>query len=412
VLPGVIMPIVVQKFGGSSVADLSKIRACAERTLEERARGNSVIVVVSAMGKTTDGLLAMAREVMEAPPKRELDMLLSTGEQISIALFAMTLEAIGQPAISFTGGQIGMTTDDVYTKAAIVEVGADRLKRALAEGRVAVVAGFQGVTAGGDITTLGRGGSDTTAVAVAAAVRANVCDIFTDVDGVYTADPRIVPTARKLRTISYEAMLEMASLGAKVMHDRSIKFGALYKVPIHVRHSHKTDAGTLICPEEQQVEKMELTGAALKQNLGRVTLTALPDSPGVAARVFACLAEASITVDDIIQTVTGSGTATMSFTVEHNDLADIRPVLDGLLREIGGGQATIDVGFSKVSAVGVGIRSHAATAALMFRALADAGINIANITTSEIKISAIINKADGERALRVVHDAFALGEGG
>lgn len=408
------MPLIVQKFGGSSVADTAKIRLCAEKSLAEVRRGNRVVVVVSAMGKTTDGLIALAREITESPSRREMDMLLATGEQVSIALMAITLETLGQRAVSFTGGQIGMTTDDVFSKAAILEVGAGRIREALNQNKVAVVAGFQGVTPDGDITTLGRGGSDTTAVAVAAALHADRCDIFTDVDGVYTADPRIVPGARKLKTISYEAMLEMASLGAKVMHDRSIKFGALYRVPIHVRHSHKHDEGTIICEEKRQVEQMELTGVALKQNLGRVTLTDLPDSPGVAARIFAGLAEASVTVDDIIQTVHGGGAAgpaTISFTVEHADLADIRPVLDRMLREIGGGAAAIDVGFAKVSAVGVGIRSHAATAAVMFRALADAGINIANITTSEIKISAIINKADGERALQVIHDAFELGAG-
>ncbi|MDX2115366.1 MAG: aspartate kinase [Planctomycetota bacterium] len=409
------MNIIVQKFGGSSVADAAKLRRCAERVIAERRAGASVVVVVSAMGKSTDALIALAHEVTDAPSKRELDMLLATGEQVSIALMAMTLESMGCPAVSFTGGQIGMTTDDVFTKAAILEVSADRIRRALREGRVAVVAGFQGVTPDGEITTLGRGGSDTTAVAVAAALGAARCDIFTDVDGVYTADPRLVPTARKLRTISYEAMLEMASLGAKVMHDRSVKFGAMYRVPIHVRHSQKDEQGTVICAEEQQVEKKELTGVALRQNLGRVTLTGVPDSPGVAARIFAGLAEANISVDDIIQTVTsvggraGKGEATISFTVDHGDLADIRPLVDAMLDDIGGGAARIDVGFAKVSAVGVGIRSHAETAAVMFRALADAGINIANITTSEIKISAIVEKADGERALRTVHDAFGLG---
>lgn len=412
------MPLIVQKFGGSSVADVGKIRQCAERALEERRAGNHVVVVVSAMGKTTDSLIALAKEANASPPKREMDMLMATGEQVTIALMAITLESMGQPAVSFTGGQIGMETDEAFTKAAIRAVNADRLRAALAAGRVPVVAGFQGVTAEGDITTLGRGGSDTTAVAVAAALRADRCDIFTDVDGVYTADPRLVPDARRLKTISYEAMLEMASLGAKVMHDRSVKFGAMYRVPIHVRHSHRPDEGTLICPEDQQMEKMEITGVALKQNLGRATLTAVPDSPGVAARIFAGLADANITVDDIIQTVPGGGPpggggkeATVSFTVEHADLADIRPVLDRLLKEIGGGQARIDDGFAKVSAVGVGIRSHAASAALMFKALADAGVNIANITTSEIKISAIVAKGDGEKALRAVHGAFGLGEG-
>jgi aspartate kinase len=403
------MPLIVQKFGGSSVADVDKIRRCAERTLEERRRGHGVVVVVSAMGKTTDSLIVLANEANASPSRREMDMLLSTGEQVTIALMAMVLETMGQAAVSFTGGQIGMETDESFSKAAICAVNVERLRTALAAGKVAVVAGFQGVTPEGDITTLGRGGSDTTAVAVAAALKADRCDIFTDVDGVYTADPRIVPDARRLKTISYEAMLEMASLGAKVMHDRSVKFGAMYKMPIHVRHSHRPDEGTIICGEDEQMEKMEITGVALKQNLGRVTLTSVPDSPGVAARVFAGLADANITVDDIIQTVTGDGKATMSFTVEQADLADIRPVLDRLLKEIGGGQPRIDEGFCKVSAVGVGIRSHAASAAVMFRALAEAGVNIANITTSEIKISAIIGKADGEKALRAVHGAFGLG---
>lgn len=404
------MPLIVQKFGGSSVADAAKIRACAERAAEERRRGNDVIVVVSAMGKTTDNLIALAREAHPNPPKRELDMLLATGEQVTIALMAMTLEAMGQPAVSFTGGQVGLVTDEVFTKAAVTGVEGERLRSALRAGRIAVVAGFQGITLSGEITTLGRGGSDTTAVAIAAALKADRCDIFTDVDGVYTADPRIVPDARRLKTISYEAMLEMASLGAKVMHDRSVKFGAMYRVPIHVRHSHRPDEGTLICAEDQQMEKMEITGVALKQNLGRVTLTGVPDAPGVAARIFAGIASANITVDDIIQTVApGSAGATISFTVEQGDHGDIGPVLDRLLGEVGGGAWRMDTGFAKVSAVGVGIRSHAASAAVMFRALAEEGVNIANITTSEIRISAIIAQADGERALRAVHGAFGLG---
>lgn len=406
------MALIVQKFGGSSVADVERIRQCARRVLRERAEGHDVVVVVSAMGKTTDNLIALAHDANPNPSRRELDMLLSTGEQVTIALMAMSLEAMQQPAVSFTGAQIGLTTDDVYTKAAILEIHADRIRAALRQGRVAVVAGFQGITPIGDITTLGRGGSDTTAVAVAAALSAARCDIFTDVEGVYTADPRLVPHARKLRTISYEAMLELASLGAKVMHDRSIKFGAIYRVPIHVRHAHIESQGTIICPEDTQLEKLEVTGVALKQSLGRVTLTGVPDAPGIAARIFASLAEAHITVDDIIQTLAAgadrSSSATISFTADHADLAEVRPALAPIIHEFNMREPTIDLGFAKVSIVGVGIRSHASAAATMFRALAESNINIANISTSEIKISAIINATDGPNALRAVHDAFGL----
>jgi aspartate kinase len=411
------MALIVQKFGGSSVADPEKIRACAARVLDERSRGNDVAVVVSAMGKTTDMLVKLAGECSPAPARREMDMLLATGEQVTIALMAMTLEALGQPAISFTGQQIGLTTDDVFSKAAIRGISGERLRAAIGAGCVPVVAGFQGITDSGEITTLGRGGSDTTAVAVAAALKADVCDIFTDVDGVYTADPRLVPNARKIPEISYEAMLEMAALGAKVMHDRSVRLGAVHKVPIQVRHSHRPDAGTLITtPREKArdggrgMEKVEITGVALKENLGRVTLTDVPDRPGVASGIFAALAEANIPVDDIIQTVSRGGGATIAFTVESADIAEAPKLLERTLAALGGGGGVqVDTGFSKVSVVGVGIRGHAPAAALMFRTLASAGVNIANITTSEIRISAIIGKSEGPKALAAVHDAFGLG---
>ncbi|MBL0927520.1 MAG: aspartate kinase [Phycisphaerales bacterium] len=430
------MAIVVQKFGGSSCADAEKIRRCAERVLASRERGDGVAVVVSAMGKTTDRLIQLANECWnawrDAPgggeggevakggaapdpglPRRELDQLLATGEQQTIALMAMVLEAAGQRAVSYTGAQAGMVTDRNFSRARIAAIDGEELLADIRAGRVPVVAGFQGVTDEGDVTTLGRGGSDTTAVALAAALQQAgagrvVAEIFTDVDGVYTADPRVVPRARKLDAISYEEMLEMATEGARVMHNRAVEFGARYKVPILVLHSQREAPGTWIVEEAPKMEGIAVAGLALKTKLGRVTLTKIPDAPGVAARIFAGLAEAGVVVDDIIQTVVGDGVATVAFTVEHSDLAAIKPVLEAILHNLGGGHATIDVGFSKVSAVGVGVRSHAGVAAAMFKALAEAGVNIANITTSEIKIGVLIDQADGEKAMQAVHRAFGL----
>jgi aspartate kinase len=419
------MPLVVQKFGGSSVADADRIRRCAQRAYDAKRAGNDVVVVVSAMGKTTDGLINLANEITPAPAKREMDQLMAAGEQISIALTAIALDMLGQDAISLTGAQAGILTEPSHTKARIKNIETAAIRRELARGRIVVVAGFQGVTADGHVTTLGRGGSDTTAVALAAALRADVCDIFTDVDGVYTADPRIVPDARKIDRISYEAILELASLGAKVMATRSIFFGAKYNIPIHVRHAMLPDTGTMIVPESKDMEQEEITGLALKVNLGRVTLTNLPGGPGVQGRIFSQIAAAGILVDDIIQSE-GSGNAgagqsggdstTVSFTVEHTDLVDIKPVLDRILADLGRGQVRIDVGLCKVSAVGVGMRSHTGVAAKMFQALAEAkgssggvGIKIQNITTSEIKISCILAKEDGEPAMRAIHGAFGLG---
>jgi aspartate kinase len=410
--------LIVQKFGGSSVADADRIRRCAQRAYDARRAGHGVVVVVSAMGKTTDKLIELAGEISPTPPKREMDQLMAAGEQVSIALTAIALETLGQEAISLTGAQAGILTEPAHTRARIKTIDTATMRRHLERGRIVVVAGFQGVTHDGQITTLGRGGSDTTAVALAAALKADECEIYTDVDGVYTADPRIVPDARKIDRISYEAILELASLGAKVMASRSIMFGAKFNVPIHVRHSMLPDTGTMILAETKDMEQEQVTGVALKTNLGRVTLIDLPAGAGVQARIFAAIAEAGLLVDDIIQSASSPEMTTISFTVDHADLVDIRPVLDRILSDLGQGSVRVDVGLCKVSAVGVGMRTHTGVASRMFKALAEAanaagarGINIQNITTSEIKISCILAKEDGELAMRAMHQAFGLGTG-
>jgi len=407
------MAIIVQKFGGSSVATPEKIRACAQRSVTAKDAGNQIVVVVSAMGDTTDELIALAKDITDCPHKRELDMLLATGEQISIALMTMALHSLGANALSMTGGQMGIVTDEVHTKAKIRSINAERIRAELSRGRIIVAAGFQGTTNDGDITTLGRGGSDTTAVALAAALRVGenggVCEIYTDVDGVYTADPCKVRNARKLDRISYEEMLELATLGAAVMHNRAVTFGQKYLVPIHVRHSGKMDAGTLIVKESPDMEDIAVVGCALKQALGRISLRRVPNKPGTQAQIFRHIAEANIVVDDIMQTEYGD-TANISFTVDHPDLAEVKVAAGKALEEIGTGELAIEIGLAKVSAVGAGMQSQPGVAATMFQALGDAGIPINNITTSEIKISCILPQQHGERALQIVHDAFGLGE--
>ncbi len=413
--------LLVQKFGGSSVADAEKIRRCAARVMEARGAGHDVVVVVSAMGKTTDRLIELAHEVTPTPARREMDQLLATGEQVTIALMAAALESMGQGAVSLTGAQAGILTDEAHTRARIDSIDTARLRGELSAGRVAVVAGFQGATGTGEVTTLGRGGSDTTAVALAAALKAEECEIYTDVSGVFTADPRLIPGARKLERISYEEMVELAALGAKVMASRAMVLGMKTRVRIHVRDSHLAERGTIIMPEDDPMlfgmEQDEVTGVALKTNVGRVTIDDLPDAAAVHARMFAAVAGAGILVDDIMQTrrgVDGADHATVSFTVDHADLADVRPVLDRVLGEIGRGRVSIDVGLCRVSAVGVGMRTQTGVAARMFKALAEASggpIHIQNITTSEIKIACILAKEDGPRALQAVHDAFRLTEG-
>jgi aspartate kinase len=402
------MSIVVMKFGGSSVADADKIRAAAVRAIAHRKAGRQVVMVVSAMGDTTDHLIDLARQISADPPKREMDQLLATGEQVTISLMAMALEAMGQRAISFTAGQIGMITDDVHTKARIHSIDVRRIHQQLDAGKIVIVAGFQGVTADGDLTTLGRGGSNVTLVAVAAALKAAECENYTDVDGIYTADPRIVPNARKIDRISYEEMLELASLGANVLHNRAVEFAKKYNVPIHVRSSLNTNKGTLIVAETESMERIVVSGAALKEKLFRVSLRKVPDRPGVAARIFHQLATGNIVVDDIIQTIDSDGTASVSFTVDTGDVTDTRRVVEGLCRKLSC-QAVYQENLAKVSVVGVGMRVHTGVAERMFAALAQAGINIQNITTSEIKISCLIDRAQGREALRVVHDAFELG---
>jgi aspartate kinase len=365
--------------------------------------------VVSAMGDTTDNLIALAGQVCPNPTKREMDQLLATGEQVTIALMAMAMHAQGQEAISFTGGQVGLMTDNAFSKARIQSINKQRIFDQLNAGRIVIIAGFQGITPQGDYTTLGRGGSNATLVAVGAVLNADVCENYTDVDGIYTADPRIVKNARKIDRISYDEMLELAGLGASVLQTRAVEFAKKYNVPLHVRNSQNENEGTWIVAETRNMEHIVVSGAALKKDLTRVTIKSVPDRPGIAAKIFGDIAANNIVVDDIIQNVMDDNTAHISFTVEHGDLLDIKPVVDTLCKELGAKTAPIYHGdLAKVSVVGVGMRVHTGVAQRMFKALADAKINIQNITTSEIKISCIIDKEQGPKALQIVHDAFEL----
>ncbi len=409
------MGLIVQKFGGTSVANAEKIHHAAKRAVDAKNRGNHVVVVVSAMGDTTDVLVDLAEQVCTYngekynPPKREMDQLLATGEQVTIALMAMAIHAQGHGAISFTGGQIGLVTDDSFSKARIQSINHQRILNELGKGRIVIVAGFQGVTSDGHLTTLGRGGSNATLVALGAVLKADVCENYTDVDGIYTADPRIVKNARKIDRITYDEMLELSGQGASVLQTRAVEFAKKYNVPIEVRNSGNDNPGTWIVAETKNMEHIVVSGAALKKELVRVTIKCVPDQPGVAAKIFSTIAAAKIVVDDIIQNVLDDNTANISFTVEHGDLADIKPVVEQLTRDLGGStRANFHDQLAKVSAVGVGMKTHTGVAERMFKALADAKINIQNITTSEIKISCIIAKEDGPRALQVIHDAFEL----
>ena len=405
------MATFVQKFGGTSVGDPKRIARCAARVKQRRDEGHDIVVVVSAMGQTTDELIELAERVNDKAPRRELDMLMATGEQVSVALFSMALEKIGVPATSLTGGQAGVSTDGMFGRARVTRVSRERLDREIALRRVPVVCGFQGLSADGEVTTLGRGGSDTTAVALAAALQiaehGGSCEIFTDVDGVYTADPRLVPSASKLARISYEEMLELALLGAQVMHPRAVLFGERYGVPIHVRHSQRTETGTLICRETPDMEDVMVVGAARKADLGRVSLRRIPNNPGMQGMLFEAVAKAGILVDDIVQTEFGE-MASISFTVDHSELADVKIAASQVLDRVGTGELAIEIGLSKVSVVGTGMKSHVGVASRMFTALGNAGISIHNITTSEIKISCIVGKEHGQRALAIAHEAFGL----
>ena len=405
------MALVVQKFGGTSVADSDKILAAARRAIQAHARGDRVLIVVSARGHTTDELIALAKEITENPPAREMDMLLSTGEQVSVALMAMAVESLGVPAISFTGAQIGLVTDSFHTKARIRNISTDRMAQALGEGKIVIVAGFQGVDAHYNITTLGRGGSDTTAVALAAVLGADGCEIYTDVDGVYTTDPRVVPEARKIDRISYDEMLELASLGAGVMHSRSIEFAKKYGVPIHVRSSFADAAGTWIVDEVNARRLgVAVTGAALAKDEARITIRGVPDRPGVVYAIFRTIAAANIVVDMIVQNVSRGGTTEVSFTVARGDLPETLRAAETAARDIGAAGVSHDADVAKISVVGLGMRTHTGVATSMFEALAAAGINIQMITTSEIKISVLVDRASAVSALRTIHRAFLLDE--
>ena len=403
------MPLLVQKFGGTSVADSGKILGAARRAITARRAGNRVIVVVSARGKSTDELVALAREIHDEPPAREMDMLLATGEQVSVALMAMAIQALGVPAISFTGSQIGIVTDNFHTRARIIGIGTERIEKALDEGSIVIVAGFQGVDENDNITTLGRGGSDTTAVALAAVMGADACEIYTDVDGVYTTDPRLLAEARKVSRISYDEMLELASLGAGVMHSRSIEFAKKYGVPIHVRNASTDVPGTWIVAEADSPRPAAVVvGAALVKYEARITVVGVPDHPGTVHSLFRPIAEANVVVDMIVQNVATDGLTEVSFTVASADLAQTLRVAEAAAKRIGAGEVSFDAGAAKVSVVGLGMRTHTGVATSMFDALAQADINIQMITTSEIKISVLVARADAARALRVVHGAFSL----
>jgi len=407
------MGIIVQKFGGTSVASAEKIARAARRAIKTKLEGHQVVIVVSAMGHTTDELIDLARQVNPNPPRREMDMLLTTGEQVSIALMAMAIEAAGHEAISFTGGQVGLVTDDSHTKARIRSIDADRIHKELRAGRIVIVAGFQGITAEGAITTLGRGGSDTTAVALAAALKARMCEIYTDVDGVYTTDPRIVPQASKINEITYDEMLELASLGAGVMHSRSIEFGKKYNVPIHVRSSLTDVEGTMIVAETAGMESIVVRGVTLKKDLARIVLVGVPNKPGVAAQIFARIAEHNIVVDDIIQNVFDKGNeANIGFTTSLGDSREAQMVCEKLAKEMKLKAVETDDKIAKVSIVGIGMKTHTGVASRMFNALGKAKINIQNISTSEIVVSCLVDQKDGEKALQILHEAFELGKGG
>jgi aspartate kinase len=400
------MALIVQKYGGTSVGSSDRIRAVAERVRACAAKGDQLVVVVSAMAGETNRLLDLAGQVATQPTEREVDVLLATGEQASAALLTMALHHIGVPARSFLGHQVRIDTDSAYGKARIVRIGAEAVRSALAERQVAVVAGFQGVDSSQSITTLGRGGSDTSAVAIAAAMQADGCEIYTDVDGVYTADPRICPKAKKLARISYDEMLELASLGAKVLQTRSVEFAKRYTVPVHVRSSFDEQDGTWVVQEDESMEQVLVSGVTLDRDQAKITFRGVPDRPGLAAKIFGPIARANIVVDMIIQNASAAGDTDMTFTVSKNDFNRAREMVEAVAREIGAQGISADTDVVKVSVVGLGMRSHAGVAAKAFDVLAHEGINIQMISTSEIKISVVVEAKYAELAVRSLHEAL------
>ena len=403
------MALIVQKYGGTSVGDLDRIKNVAQRVIRTKNQGHEIVVVASAMAGETDKLIRLAEAITPAPDDRELDVLVATGEQVSIALLAITLKSLGCDAKSYLGFQIKIATDSVFGKARITGIESDKIRDDLKRGRVVVVAGFQGADESDNITTLGRGGSDTSAVAIAAALKADVCEIYTDVDGVYTTDPNVYLKARKLSKISYDEMLEMASLGAKVLQIRSVEFAKKYDVPIHVRSSFNDHPGTIVCKEDKDMEQVVVSGVTYNKNEAKIEILHLPDVPGIAAKLFEPIANANIVVDMILQTSsTERGYADMAFTVPTTDFAKTLQVVKENLKAIGAERVIFDENIAKVSIIGVGMRSHSNVAAKMFTALAKVGINIDMISTSEIKISCIIDSKYTELAVRALHDAFEL----
>lgn len=403
------MSLVVQKYGGSSVADVSRIKRVARGIIAKKRQRHQLVVVVSALGNTTDKLLELAGKITNEPSERELDMLLATGEQVSVALLAMAIHHEGEKAVSFTGPQVGIITDPFHTKARILNINTGRIREALRKGNIVIVAGFQGKTEGDEITTLGRGGSDLTAVALAKALKAKRCEIYTDVDGIYTADPRICPDARKLDVVSYDEILELASLGAQVMHSRSIEVGKKFNVPIVVRNSNFNGKGTLITKENRKMEEVVVSGVALNEKEAKVTIFKVPDRPGVAAKVFKKLADANINVDMIIQNKTETRSTDISFTVAKSALPRTLRVVREAAKTVDARHVSCDENIAKISVVGVGMRSHSGVASRMFGALAKRKINIEMISTSEIKISCVVDGRRGKEAVRVIHKEFRLG---
>ncbi len=402
------MALIVQKFGGTSVGDPAKIKAVAERVLGNSRQGNEMVVVLSAMAGETDRLIGLASSVQEQPDSREMDVLLSTGEQVTVSLFAMAVKAAGSEAVSFLGDQVRILTSSMHTKARITAVDTEKIRKQLDQGKIVVVAGFQGVDENGNITTLGRGGSDTTAVALAAALKADRCEIFTDVEGVYTTDPNICAAARKIDRISYDEMLELASLGAKVLDIRSVGLAKRYKVPLHVRSTFTETEGTWVVEEDKQMESMLVSGVTYNKNEARLTISRVPDKPGIASKIFTPISDAGIVIDMIIQNTRAGDLTDMTFTVPRTDYKKALDILKEVAADIGAEEVTSSDNIAKISIVGVGMRNHSGIATTMFHVLAKEGINIMMISTSEIKVSCVIEEKYTELAVRALHDAFAL----
>lgn len=400
--------LIVQKFGGSSVANIERIQNVARRVVETKTKNNQLVIVVSALGDTTDELETMAFQLCKNPPERELDMLMSTGEQISCALLAMAIKELGRDAISFTGGQVGIMTDTTHTKARIQKIDANRIRQALSHNKIVIVAGYQGINENNDITTLGRGGSDLTAVALAQTLKADVCEIYTDVKGIYTTDPRIVPEAKKIKTITFDEMLEMASLGAQVMQARSIEVAKRFNIPLHVRSSFAKEEGTMIVKESEKLEEVAVRGITCNKAEAKITICAVPDKPGVAAKIFNDISRVGVNVDTIVQNVSHTRQTDISFTVPDADFKKAIAVTKRIALKIGAGEVLSDENIARVSIVGSGMRSHSGIAAKMFQTLAENKINIEMISTSEISISCIINFKHTDKAIKALHKKFNL----